>query len=53
MKKLIFNKKKINTEVRALEEKIIIAATSGKPIEIRGRAYYIQSDLQHLKGLMN
>ena len=53
MKKLILNKKKINREVRDLEEKIITAATSGKPTEIQGRAYYVQSDLQHLKELMN
>lgn len=50
-----FNRKKGNTDqiIEQLEQRIITAAITGKPIEIQGRAYFVQTDLQHLKMLMN
>ena len=46
-------KHKTNKELIQLEQRIITAAQTGKPIEIQGRAYFVQTDLQHLKTLIN
>ena len=46
-------KHKVNKELIQLEQRIITAAITGKPIEIQGRAYFVQTDMEHLKVLMN
>ena len=46
-------KHKTNKELIQLEQNIISAAQTGRPVEIQGRAYFIQTDLQHLKTLIN
>lgn len=38
-----------NEGVKYMEEKILTACRRNKPIEIGGRAYFIQNDLQHLR----
>lgn len=35
------------------DNRIIEHAEQGKPIEIDGKAYWIQTDIEHLKQLMN
>lgn len=35
--------------VRLMEQRMILAADNGTPIDIDGRAYFIQDDMEHLK----
>lgn len=39
--------------VRYMENKILSVCDTDKPIEINGRAYFIQSDKKHLQKLFN
>lgn len=36
-----------------MKREILSACESGKPIEIDGKAYFIQSDIEHLRKLMD
>ena len=45
--------KGINEGIRHMKERIKQAAESGKPIEIDGRAYFVKTDLDHLKEVMD
>ena len=35
--------------VRLMEQRMLLAAENGTPINIEGRAYFIQDDIEHLK----
>lgn len=35
--------------VRLMEQRMLLAAENGTPINIEGRAYFIQDDMGHLK----
>ena len=35
--------------IRLMEQRMILAAENGTPINIGGRAYFIQDDMDHLK----
>lgn len=35
--------------VRLMEQRMLLAAEHGTPIDIDGRAYFIQDDIEHLK----
>ena len=35
--------------VRLMEQRMLLAAENGPPINIEGRAYFIQDDIEHLK----
>lgn len=35
--------------IRLMEQRMILAAENGTPIDIDGRAYFIQDDMNHLK----
>ena len=35
--------------IRLMEQRMILAAENGTPIDIDGRAYFIQDDMDHLK----
>ena len=35
--------------VRLMEQKILLAAENRTPIDVDGRAYFIQDDMDHLK----
>ena len=35
--------------VRLMEQRMILAAKNGTPIDVDGRAYFIQDDMEHLK----
>ncbi|WP_275955247.1 hypothetical protein [Mediterraneibacter glycyrrhizinilyticus] len=34
-----------------MEQRMILAAKNGTPIDVDGRAYFIQDDMEHLKGI--
>lgn len=38
-----------NEGVKYMEQKILTACERKKPIEINGRVYFIQNDIQHLR----
>ena len=42
----------IEQGIRLMQEKMLLACEKGTPIEIDGRAYWIQNDLGHLKEIM-
>ena len=35
--------------VRLMEQRMILAAKKGTPIDVDGRAYFVQNDMNHLK----
>lgn len=35
--------------VRLMEQRMILAAKNGTPIDVDGRAYFVQDDIDHLK----
>lgn len=35
--------------IRLMEKRMILAAENGTPIDVDGRAYFIQDDMDHLK----
>ena len=35
--------------VRLMEQRMILAAKNGTPIDVDGRVYFIQDDMDHLK----
>lgn len=39
--------------IRLMQEKMLLACENGTPIEIDGRVYWIQNDLEHLRQVMN
>lgn len=42
-----------NDGVKYMKEKILTACNRKKPIEINGKAYFIQNDLQHLREIID
>lgn len=43
----------IEIGVRLMQEKMLLACENGTPIEIDGKAYWIQNDMEHLRQVMN
>lgn len=35
--------------VRLMEQRMILAAENGAPINVEGRAYFVKNDMDHLK----
>ena len=35
--------------VRLMEQRMLLAAENGTPIDVDGRAYFVQDDIDHLK----
>lgn len=35
--------------VRLMEQRMLLAAESGTPINVEGRAYFVKNDMDHLK----
>ena len=35
--------------IRLMEQRMILASKNGTPIDVDGRAYFIQDDMEHLK----
>ena len=43
----------IEIGVRLMQEKMLLACENGTPIEIDGKAYWIQNDMEHLRQVMD
>lgn len=39
--------------VKLMKQRMLLAYENGNPIEIEGRAFFVQSDLQHLRELFD
>lgn len=39
--------------IKLMEERMLLACESGSPIAIKERAYFVKSDLQHLREIMD
>lgn len=37
--------------INIMKEKLLLAAESGKPIELNGRAWYLKSDIENLRDI--
>ncbi len=36
-----------------MEERILLACENGNPLDIKGKAYFIKSDIQNLRDIMD
>lgn len=45
-------KKGIEKGIRQMKDKMLKCAETKKPIEINGRVFFIQTDIEHLRELM-
>lgn len=45
--------KGVLTGIRLMEERLLLACESGSPIDIGGRAYFVRSDMQNLRDIMD
>ena len=43
----------IKTGIRLMEERILLACENGNPLDIKGKVYFIKSDIQNLRDLMD
>lgn len=43
----------IKTGIRLMEERILLACENGNPLNIKGKAYFIKSDIQNLRDIMD
>lgn len=39
--------------IRLMEERLLLACENGNPVGIRGRAYFVKSDIQNLRDIMD
>lgn len=39
--------------IRLMEERLLLACENGNPIGIKGRAYFVKSDIQNLRDAMD
>ena len=39
--------------IKLMKQRMLLACENGTPIEINGRAYFVRSDLQNLRDLMD
>ena len=39
--------------IRLMEERMLLACESGSPVAIKDHAYFVKSDLQHLREIMD
>ena len=44
-------RKGIEQGIRLMQERILLACENGNPISINGRAYFIRSDIDNLRGI--
>ena len=38
--------------IRLMEERLLLACENGNPVGIRGRAYFVKSDIQNLRDII-
>ncbi len=43
----------LNIGIRLMEEQMLLAHENGVPLEVKGRAWWIQSDIDNLKNIMD
>ena len=43
----------IEQGIKLIQERVLLACENGTPIEIDGRAYWIQNDLEHLRQVID
>lgn len=46
-------RKGVEDGIRIMKQRMLLACENGTPIEIGGRAYFVRSDLQNLRDLMD
>lgn len=46
-------RKGVSHGVKMMEQKMLLACESGNPVEVRGKAYFIRSDIQNLKNIFD
>lgn len=39
--------------IRLMEERLLLACENGNPIGIKGRAYFVKSDIQNLRDIID
>lgn len=39
--------------IRLMEERLLLACENGNPVGIKGRAYFVKSDIQNLRDIMD
>lgn len=39
--------------IRLMEERLLLACENGNPVGISGRAYFVKSDIQNLRDIMD
>ena len=39
--------------IRLMEERLLLACENGNPIGIKGRAYFVKSDIQNIRDIMD
>lgn len=39
--------------IRLMEERLLLACENGNPVGIKGRAYFVRSDIQNLRDIMD
>ena len=43
----------IQVGIRLMEERLLLACENGNPVAIKGRAYFVKSDIQNLRDIMD
>lgn len=46
-------KKGVEDGIKLMKQRMLLACENGTPIEIDGRAYFVRSDLQNLRDIMD
>lgn len=39
--------------IRLMKERLLLACENGNPVAIKGRAYFVKSDIQNLRDIMD
>ncbi len=43
----------IEQGIRLMQERMLLACKNGTPISINGKGYWVQSDIEHLRAVMD
>ncbi|MDY5021873.1 MAG: hypothetical protein SPE99_05675 [Blautia sp.] len=46
-------KKGVEDGIKLMKQRMLLACENGTPIEIEGRAFFVRSDLQNLRDIMD
>lgn len=39
--------------IKLMQQRMLLACENGTPIELEGKGYWVQSDVEHLRAVMN